>query len=693
MNRFALALVPLLLTSCVRSYDPIVVLTPPVPVQERSGWLMNRAQIHQWDWELAEAQDALAGALRDDPHEGYTHQLIGATLAHGFGLGDETVAVYAYLEEVQPEDPAHAMHGALATLELHRTDRFSGPTAGWFVELMAAMEALATDENVDERTRFEALIARRNLLFLMKDPAAARAEGTAAHELLPDRLQGRITALAQARRDKDLARQVELCAEIIRTDPWAVEACSIAAVGQLEEINPLVAVIAPDAPQDRVIANELHKYYKRTKQDELRTELVAAVRAVQPDFVPVNPSKWYTRSAFTGSQHYDLLRGSNQSLGIENLTDRMAKLDELAALVPDPLEADLGVERWFRARYVTADKMGDAAVKRSALAGLCEVSDDPRWCLELAAAADGVEGLEAAQKALELLDGELQWRPAPRGKARFDFTRWAERQITDVAAARAREAELLPTVPDASAYGGTMLPRWPTSLDDGDAWTALAISEGLSDGLAVHAALHAFAVTGTAPEGWFESVLPRFGRLFPMVTASGVQPAQAFGAAAAARKAALDAGPAPERGAHPFVGKPAPALEVTDLEGNPISLADLQGRVVLVDFWATWCGPCIKEMPELQATLDRLGDEPVTLLALSVDDAVDPVAPFIAQRGFEFDVAWIGTTGPKQEWMVKGIPSLFVIGPDGVVRNHHQGFRSGVGEIVEAEVRALLGQP
>ena len=209
----------------------------------------------------------------------------------------------------------------------------------------------------------------------------------------------------------------------------------------------------------------------------------------------------------------------------------------------------------------------------------------------------------------------------------------------------------------------------------------------------MHAALHAAAQMDAPTEAWLASVLPRFERLFPMVGAVGADPAAAFAAAAISRRLALEAGPKPERGTHPFVGSPAPSLELTDLDGDAISLADLRGRVVVIDFWATWCGPCIKEMPELQATMDRLEGLPVTLLALSVDETVDPVAPVIAARGFDFDVAWIGPSGTKQAWMVKGIPSLFVVGPDGLVRNHHQGFRTGVGETVEAEIRALLAQP
>jgi thiol-disulfide isomerase/thioredoxin len=647
--------------------------------------------MHQWDWELVEAQRVLARALADDPREGYTHQLVAATLAHGLGLGEETVAVYRHLAGVQTGNVDHLVHSALASLEAHRRDRFLGPAAPWYLVAMAELAEIAANPAFDERARFEALIARRNLLFLMKDPTAARREGMAAHELLPGRLQGRITALAQARRDQDLMRQVDLCIDIIRTDPWAVEACSIAAAGDVELINSIVAVLHERAITDPVIANELHKYYKRTKQQLLRQQLIADVRAVQTDFVPVDARRWYSRGGFGGSRHYDLLRGSNQSLSIEDLTERMARLDELGTLVPDPLEVDLGVERWLRARYVTAQGLEADEVERTALTGLCEVSLDPEWCMTLAAETEGVEALEAIQKALEGVEYHLDWVPAPRGRAGFDFTRWATAQTERRDAARAREAELLAALPDRAPYDGPLAAAWP-AMDDPAGWAQLALRDDLSDGLRVHAALHAAALSGPdrPPGEWLAGVLPTFERTFPMIGAAGVDPSQAFLAASEVRRAILRAGPRPDRADHPLVGSAAPALEVTDLTGHPISLEALAGRVVLIDFWATWCAPCVEELPELQALVDRLEGEPVTLVALSVDDTEEPVRPFLEARGFTFDVAWIAASGVKQEWMVRGIPSLFVVGPDGIVRYHHQGFRKGVGGILEAEVRALL---
>jgi len=82
--------------------------------------------------------------------------------------------------------------------------------------------------------------------------------------------------------------------------------------------------------------------------------------------------------------------------------------------------------------------------------------------------------------------------------------------------------------------------------------------------------------------------------------------------------------------------EPAPAIALVGPDGEPLTLADFQGRIVLMNFWATWCAPCIHEMPSLDRLQAELGDPGFTVLAVSVDrGGLDVAAPFLAELGIK----------------------------------------------------------
>ena len=719
-RRVAPALLGLLVACCVPAVhgQPTGVSGGPdeTPVEQRAGWLMNRAQQHQAEWEIAPSIDVLSAALQDDPLGGFSHQLLAQSLSHGLGMGAETVAVYEHIAAARPDEPVRRVHARLAVLEQHRADRFLGPTLPWFTESMEALAGVADDPEAPVRARHEAHLARRNLLFLVKDGETAREEGMAAWRLLPDELQGRITRLSQAVADRDVARSVELCQGIIETDPWAVEACSMiwglartddaGLKEQALQARALVLaraeVLQLAAVADPVVGNELFKFFKRVKAEEQRQALLAALRQQHGAFKFRDARNWYMRGPFTPSAHLELLQGTNRSLGIADESQRMARLEELGRLLPEPLVADPAVSRYGRALLKTARALGPDAhdAELTALELLCDHDDGLDHCFELALAleADGVAPerlVELTWRSLDRLEAELAWVPEPDGKARFDFSGWAaerrgDRERLVDAETRWLAAAAAPMQP----WSSPLVQGWPAT-DDAAGWVELAARPDIPEPLALQAQLEALSLLDEAgrealEEAWRQAAVRRFERTFPMVAAAAAPPWPALLAAADGRREARGATPVDGKPPHPFVGQPAPSLEVVDLQGLPLSLPALRGQVVLVDFWATWCGPCIQELPLLQEALEILDGEPVRLLALSTDDEVDVVGPFLAGKGYTFDVAWIGTSGTKQEWAVRGIPSLFVIGPDGVVRYHHQGFNKDVSDRIVEEVRSLL---
>lgn len=118
------------------------------------------------------------------------------------------------------------------------------------------------------------------------------------------------------------------------------------------------------------------------------------------------------------------------------------------------------------------------------------------------------------------------------------------------------------------------------------------------------------------------------------------------------------------------VGQPAPAFNTTDIDGNAVGLAGLRGQVVLLDFWATWCGPCIGELPHLRRVNEQFAGDRFTLLSISLDDDCDAARAMIAEKNMAWrhvcEGSWDGSK-IAQLYNVMGIPSAFLIAPDGTI--------------------------
>ncbi|OJW19978.1 MAG: hypothetical protein BGO49_10675 [Planctomycetales bacterium 71-10] len=142
----------------------------------------------------------------------------------------------------------------------------------------------------------------------------------------------------------------------------------------------------------------------------------------------------------------------------------------------------------------------------------------------------------------------------------------------------------------------------------------------------------------------------------------------------------------------PKVGAVAPAFEATTLDDKPLSLGDFAGKYVLLDFWATWCGPCLGEMPHIRAAYDEFGkDGRLAVVSLSLDDAIDAPRKFQEERKLPWTVGWAKggiASGPNAAYGVRAIPALFLIGPDGKVVD--RGMR---GEGIKQTVAKALKRP
>lgn len=118
----------------------------------------------------------------------------------------------------------------------------------------------------------------------------------------------------------------------------------------------------------------------------------------------------------------------------------------------------------------------------------------------------------------------------------------------------------------------------------------------------------------------------------------------------------------------PGSGEAAPALELKDLEGRPQSLAAHRGKVVLVNFWATWCEPCRREMPSIQRLRARLAGKRFAVMAVNTDEPESRVRQFLTQTQLDLPVVMDPNKTVTREWGVRMLPVTFIIGADGRIR-------------------------
>ena len=132
----------------------------------------------------------------------------------------------------------------------------------------------------------------------------------------------------------------------------------------------------------------------------------------------------------------------------------------------------------------------------------------------------------------------------------------------------------------------------------------------------------------------------------------------------------------------------APDFTLQDLAGKKVRLADLKGKVVLLEFWATWCPPCRAEIPAIERLHTQYGGKGLTVLAIALDEGGwDEVKAFAAEHKISYTVLK-GTEDVSAKYMVRLIPSTFLVDKEGTIKKRYMG--GGSSEAVEQDIKALL---
>jgi peroxiredoxin len=135
----------------------------------------------------------------------------------------------------------------------------------------------------------------------------------------------------------------------------------------------------------------------------------------------------------------------------------------------------------------------------------------------------------------------------------------------------------------------------------------------------------------------------------------------------------------------------APNFELRDINGNRLALGDFKGKVVFLDFWATWCPPCILSLPEVEKLVDDYKSKQVEIISLSLDTNEEIVRKFMQAHKITSHVAVALDSGVEMRYNVNGIPAFFIIDKEGMVVDAWQGYHPSMPQSWRKELNRLLG--
>jgi peroxiredoxin len=146
-----------------------------------------------------------------------------------------------------------------------------------------------------------------------------------------------------------------------------------------------------------------------------------------------------------------------------------------------------------------------------------------------------------------------------------------------------------------------------------------------------------------------------------------------------------------EEGPHPLLGQQAPPFKTVNLEDEPVDLATHLGKdIVMLDFWATWCGPCVQAMPHVEGVAKKFADRGLVFYAVNVGEDAETIKEFLKSKEIDVPVAMDLDSAITQQYGANGIPQTVLIGKDGKVQVVHVGFSDRLADALSAQIEDLL---
>ena len=643
-------------------------------------------------------------------------------------------AEYRHLLAEEPDDPRRIL--------LHASARMAAlvvsPERQSREEVREIERAIAAAEASPD-LRAEAHLVSADLHHYMGNAAGVEEQLRASHDVdaFGPAARADLVAFLSGRGRHDEA--VDLCLGLIDDVPWRLYACALllprragddaaASVENQERVVQRLERVETDHDDDVVTLQSLEWVYDFLGEKKGSRRLRERLVELQPGWTPPLERNPYLQALPGGELLEEELvffkRLDELRKGSTN--DGWALVRELQSLEPELPDIPRIRAIYYRelAHALRADGVLDRDASRAAVRKALEATpDDPSVMNEWAYMSavddvDLVEALETVEAALATLLGE-SFDPLAISPG-ADFADFEIERSESVGAyidtrgwvlyklGRHQEAvqdlylaSLL--TGDGTVHGHLGRARFAVG-DDVGAFEHLlrALAMGTEDKEAVSdLARHLYEKLHVVPGGldtlieelrgqleaevdWADAL---FGELDQNLDADGgLAPPEERGPALSEPHARTRAG-------HRLIGEQAPDLSFVTLSGQEVTSDELRGHVVVVDFWATWCAPCIEAMPMMDALSRTFGKEGVVFVALSLDDGVEEVQRM--WRGSDSPIrVGMAPEGISEAFDVEGIPATFVIDAEGEVVDFHGGYDGNTAEALTMTlIRLLAGAP
>ena len=140
-------------------------------------------------------------------------------------------------------------------------------------------------------------------------------------------------------------------------------------------------------------------------------------------------------------------------------------------------------------------------------------------------------------------------------------------------------------------------------------------------------------------------------------------------------------------------GDPAPPIKLTTTSGQPITLNNYKGYVLVMDFFATWCIPCKESIPHMNNLNRKYGKQGLQILGMSVDDEADKLLlkSFVSEKNVTYPVA-LANEDLQADYGLRSVPTLFIISKKGIVAEKYMGYNDEIAKSIEAAIKRLLAE-